>query len=59
MDASTSIANQSLAGAMSIKAGQTIAEPANQTMRELASTGVKVAAIAGAVYAITKMRSSK
>lgn len=50
LDSSVDIAQQSLQGAMQIKAGQAITEPANQTVRELAAVGLKVAAIGGAVY---------
>lgn len=55
MDASTNLARQSLDGAMSIKAGQTITEPANQTTREMVNAGVKIAAVAGAAYAASKV----
>lgn len=54
IDGAGNLAQQSLDGAMSIKAGQTITEPANQTMRELADAGIKIALIAGGAYAISK-----
>lgn len=50
IDSSTDIANKSLQGAMQIKAGQTVTEPVNQTMRELASTATKIAVVGGAIY---------
>jgi len=59
MDSSTNLAARSLDGAMSIKAGQSITEPANQTMRELAGAGVKVAALAAAVIAVTRVMGGK
>jgi|GEM_PF-6264667 len=55
MDASTNLAARSLDGAMSIKSGQSITEPANQTYRELAGAGVKVAALAAAVIAVNSV----
>lgn len=48
------LVGRSLDAAMSIKAGQTITEPANQTMRELAKTGMIIAGIATAGYVASK-----
>lgn len=59
LNAANNLASRSLDGAMSIKAGQTITEPANQTMRELAKTGTVVAGIGAAAYVATKMWGRK
>lgn len=48
---SANLANQSISEAMQIKAGQAVAEPVNQNLKELA----KVALIGGAIYAGSKM----
>lgn len=54
LDAANNLAARSLDGAMSIKAGQTITEPANQTMRELAKTGTVIAGIAAVAFVGSK-----
>ena len=55
LDATNNLAARSLDGAMSIKAGQTITEPANQTMRELAKTGTVIVGLGAAAYAAAKI----
>lgn len=59
LDSSTDIATQSLQGAMQIKAGQTVTEPVNQTMRELAGTATKIAVVGGAIYLGSKFIGSR
>lgn len=55
LDSANNLARQSLDGAMSIKAGQTITEPANQTIRELAKSGTVIAGIAAAAFVTYKL----
>ncbi|WP_341937202.1 hypothetical protein [Marinimicrobium sp. C2-29] len=52
---SDQVARQSLAGAMNIKAGQAVTEPANQTVRELADTGKTLAIIAIGGYVASQV----
>lgn len=52
LQASNDLAARSLQGAMQIKAGQTVTEPANQTVRELGSMALKAVGVVGAIYLI-------
>ena len=54
LQASNDLAASSLQGAMQIKAGQTVTEPANQTVRELGKLAVTAVGLGGAVYLIGK-----
>ena len=59
LNAANNLAARSLDGALSIKAGQTITEPANQTVRELAKTGTVIAGVAAVAYVASKFIGGK
>lgn len=56
MENSNALAAQSLAGAMNIKAGEVISDPANQNLKTIVKAGVAIAGIGGLLYV---MRSKK
>lgn len=50
MENMSGLASQSLAGAMNIKAGETISDPANQNLKAALKAGVALAGVGGLIY---------
>lgn len=50
MENMAGLASQSLAGAMNIKAGETISDPANQNLKAALKAGVALAGVGGLIY---------